>query len=111
VAKSLTTEEQHSVDSTTSLLGGHNAGRGSGERMPESEKHSPTNGGEMNNWEAVNVVMANSKSAGTDRLVLIAIARHINRDTGDCYPSKTKIAALANCHPDQVRKSTRGWKS
>jgi hypothetical protein len=59
----------------------------------------------MMNCRAVAHVLKESKSRGTDRLVLLAIAHHVNELTGACYPGRERIAKLANCHPDSVRKS------
>lgn len=61
----------------------------------------------MNNWKAVDEVMEKSNSAGASRLILIAIARHINRGTGEAWPGTDQLAFLANCHEDHVRKCLR----
>jgi hypothetical protein len=58
----------------------------------------------MKNWKAVAEVMERSASKGTARLILIGIAAHINRKTGTAYPGRKRLAELANCHPDTVRK-------
>lgn len=61
----------------------------------------------MNNWKAVDEVMEKSDSSGASRLILIAIARHINRKTGEAWPGIYRLALLANCHEDHVRKCLR----
>lgn len=61
----------------------------------------------MNNWKAVDEVMEKSNSTGASRLILIAIARHINRKTGEAWPGTDQLAFLANCHEDHVRKCLR----
>jgi hypothetical protein len=65
----------------------------------------------MNNWRAVAEVMEKSASKGTARLILIGIAAHINRETGTAYPGRERLAELANCHPDSVRKATHGLEA
>jgi hypothetical protein len=62
---------------------------------------------EMENWKAVDEVMEMSNSAGASRLILISIARHINRRTGEAWPGTDQLAYLANCHEDHVRKCLR----
>jgi hypothetical protein len=61
----------------------------------------------MNNWKAVDEVMEKSNSTGASRLILISIARHINRRTGEAWPGTDHLAYLANCHEDHVRKCLR----
>jgi hypothetical protein len=61
----------------------------------------------MTNWTAVKEVKEKSAAKGKALAVLEAIARHINRKTGDAYPGRERIADLADCHPDNVRKYRR----
>jgi hypothetical protein len=61
----------------------------------------------VNNSKAVLEVMDKSVATGTSRLVLMAIARHINRKTGTAYPGEDHLATLANCHQDTVRPCLR----
>jgi hypothetical protein len=61
----------------------------------------------MNNWKAVDEVMEKSNSTGASRLILISIARHIGRRTGEAWPGTDHLAFLANCHEDHVRKCLR----
>ena len=61
----------------------------------------------MNNWTAVKEVRKKSAARGNARAMLEAIARHINRETGTAFAGRERIAELAGCHPDNVRKYRR----
>jgi hypothetical protein len=61
----------------------------------------------VNNWTAVRTVMERSASTGTARLILIAIAAHLDRRTGTAWPGTDRLSELANCHHDTVRKCLR----
>jgi hypothetical protein len=65
----------------------------------------------VNNWKAVDEVMEKSESTGASRLVLVSIARHINRRTRVAWPGTDQLAYLANCHEDHVRKCLRSLEA
>lgn len=46
-------------------------------------------------WQAVDWVMKNSPVRGADRLVLLVLANHADRDSWECYPSIETIAEQA----------------
>lgn len=56
--------------------------------------------------EAVSAVLHHSKSSGTARAVLTAIAWHIGEDPSEgCYPSLTRLSALAGVSKRQVQRA------
>ncbi len=58
------------------------------------------------NCTAVDAVMRCSESTVTKRLVLLAIARHVNSHTGTAYPSNATIMRLSGASDaSTVRKS------
>ena len=56
--------------------------------------------------EAISAVLHHSKSKGTARAVLTAIAWHIGQDPEDgCYPSQRTLAYMAGVTPRQVQRA------
>lgn len=56
--------------------------------------------------EAISAVLHHSKSHGTARAVLTAIAWHIGQDPEDgCYPSQRTLAYMAGVSPRQVQRA------
>lgn len=46
-------------------------------------------------YQAVNMVLANSKATGTDRLVLLVLASHADEETFECYPGRDLLCQEA----------------
>lgn len=72
--------------------------------------HRTTKGGAVQHPEGVNcsaidAVMNHSESKGAQRLVLLAIARFINADSQEAYPSNPTIGKFANCDVRTVRRA------
>jgi Helix-turn-helix domain len=57
--------------------------------------------------QAIAWVFDYSQAAGTDRLVLLALANHANSETGECHPGFRRIAHEANCAPSTVTAAIR----
>jgi hypothetical protein len=56
---------------------------------------------------AVRWVLENSTSKGAARLVLLALAEHANRDTGEAWPSVATLQREANTSESSVRSALR----
>lgn len=57
------------------------------------------------NAQAMDSVHQFSKHSGTELLVMLAIARHENYKTGDCYPKDTTIARYARVSAKTVQRT------
>lgn len=56
--------------------------------------------------EAISAVMHHSKSSGTSRAVLLALAWHIGEHPEEgCYPSQKRLAELSGCSKRQVQRA------
>jgi hypothetical protein len=56
--------------------------------------------------EALSAVLNHSKSTGTARALLTAIAWHIGDDPEEgCYPSQSRLAELSGCSVRQVQRN------
>lgn len=56
--------------------------------------------------EALSAVLHHSRSTGTARAVLTALAWHLGDDPEEgCYPSQSRLASLAGCSVRQVQRN------
>jgi hypothetical protein len=56
--------------------------------------------------EAISAVLHHSKSSGTPRAVLTALAWHIGEHPEEgCYPSQKRLAELSGCSKRQVQRA------
>ena len=56
--------------------------------------------------EALSAVLHHSRSTGTARAVLTALAWHLGDDPEEgCYPSQSRLALLAGCSVRQVQRN------
>lgn len=47
-------------------------------------------------WQALKAVMEHSRTKGMDRMIMLVIATHADKDTFSCFPSREQLAAEAN---------------
>lgn len=57
------------------------------------------------NAPAVSAVLEKSKATGIAKLILLAIAKHINYETGVCFPSNRTIAEIAGTTEKTVQRT------